>query len=91
MVFSVAWTSNNTLISCSRDSSVKTWNLSSEKCIGNIETDAGTTVAIVEPITSKTAHASKVRDLKYNKELNVSASLGSDGKNRYKANIFIIF
>ncbi|KAJ3228385.1 hypothetical protein HK099_002890 [Clydaea vesicula] len=79
MVFSVCWIDDISLISCSRDITVKIWKIDEKYRRGNIKTVGGQKLMIFTPQISKKEHFAKVRDLKYNAKVEQAGSLSSDG------------
>ncbi|TPX32075.1 hypothetical protein SmJEL517_g04738 [Synchytrium microbalum] len=87
MVFSVAWVSDNVLISGSRDMSVKSWTIPLESIYGPPPTITfapnGQTILpffpVIHPTLSRKEHRGKVRDLKHNPQQNQAATLSTDG------------
>ncbi|KAJ3278394.1 DDB1- and CUL4-associated factor 12 [Borealophlyctis nickersoniae] len=94
MVFSVAWIDDHTLISGSRDTSVKMWRVAPSDSItsssptpfhpiiSTLPTLSGTPISIIPPVLSRQSHRSKVRDLQFNPHANRSAAaatLSTDG------------
>ncbi|KAJ1564574.1 DDB1- and CUL4-associated factor 12 [Nowakowskiella sp. JEL0078] len=79
MVFTVAWLNDHTLVSGSRDTSVKVWDLKSV-----VETDEGRLFAAPYPPTlshciNRKEHRGKVRDLRYNTKTRQFMTLSTDG------------
>jgi len=66
--FGVTWVSNDMFVSGSRDSTVKLWKVGG--CDGRAVND--------EPVCSRSAHAGKVRDLRYSVSQGYMATLSSD-------------
>ena len=71
---SLAFTNDETLISSSRDTSIKVWSIYDDACFST-----SPRIRTFYPSSSSNAHGAKVRDLKFVTENEEYASLGADG------------
>jgi len=79
MVFAVSFLSDDTLISGSRDTSVRLWKISDETKFSEISLETGNSMTAHHPSISRNDHRGKVRDLKYDSSLKQAMTLSSDG------------
>ncbi|KAI8853554.1 WD40-repeat-containing domain protein [Chytridium lagenaria] len=79
MVFSVAWLSDNVLVSGSRDTTLKMWSLTDEYLQTTVQGVNNATVSIYQPVLTKKEHCGKVRDLKFNDFTKQTTTLATDG------------
>jgi WD repeat-containing protein 40A len=78
MVFSVSWIDDTTLVSGSRDRSVKTWRLMDEYKCGSFTSLVGV-IQKFTPASSETQHGQKVRDLVMDRNRSRLFTLSADG------------
>jgi WD repeat-containing protein 40A len=78
MVFAVSWIDDQTLVSGSRDRSVKVWQFTKENTIGVADTAVAYVVKF-KPNSSETQHGQKVRDLVMDRLRSRLFTLSADG------------
>eukprot|EP00270_Netrium_digitus_P010863 TRINITY_DN3393_c0_g1_i1.p1 TRINITY_DN3393_c0_g1~~TRINITY_DN3393_c0_g1_i1.p1 ORF type:complete len:381 (+),score=20.54 TRINITY_DN3393_c0_g1_i1:161-1303(+) len=66
-MFAAAWVTDSILVTGSRDKTVKLWNVKGDSFVNT------------QPLVERTDHLEKVRDLKYNAEIEKLATLSHDG------------
>ncbi|KAJ3193937.1 DDB1- and CUL4-associated factor 12 [Irineochytrium annulatum] len=81
MVFSVAWVSDTTLLSGSRDTTLRSWSLTDgESVAGTIRAvDERSEISLFNSEITRREHRGKVRDLKFNPITAQAATLSTDG------------
>ncbi|KAJ3305853.1 DDB1- and CUL4-associated factor 12 [Kappamyces sp. JEL0829] len=79
IVFSISWLDDTTLVSGSRDKSVKTWNLDKAYQVGDLCFPGIPSIAMYEPAESQTQHLQKVRDLVIDRQTTQFFTLSADG------------
>ena len=77
MVFSVQWINDNTLVSGSRDKTLKQWKIHHDYHVGNYS--GFSNVPIYKYFLSGQEHQEKVRDVVINQNLNQTFTLSADG------------
>ncbi|KNC97543.1 uncharacterized protein SPPG_07019 [Spizellomyces punctatus DAOM BR117] len=79
MVFSVAWMSDNVLVSGARDMTVKKWMICSESGTEFLSPLNGPRISLLSATVSACEHRGKVRDMLYNTAKSNIATLSTDG------------